>query len=55
MKSILDSSFVYTNSASTDLAKTFRRVRAQMKRNAAIKEPVKKVKQDKLRLLSGDK
>jgi hypothetical protein len=30
-KSILDSSFVYRNSSSTDVAETFRRVRAEMK------------------------
>lgn len=35
MKSILDPSFKYTNAASTDLRKTFARVRREMKAKAA--------------------
>lgn len=31
MKNILDPSFKYTNSASTDISKTFKRIRAEMK------------------------
>lgn len=32
MKSILDRTFKYTNAASTDLAKTFARIRAEQKK-----------------------
>lgn len=35
MKSILDPTFHYTPSASTDLRKTFARVRREMKKHAA--------------------
>ena len=36
MKSILDPSFQYTPSASTDLRKTFARVRREMRKQARI-------------------
>ena len=36
MKSILDPTFQYTPSASTDLRKTFARVRREMRKNAKI-------------------
>lgn len=39
MKSILDPTFKYNNAASTDLRKTFARVRKEMK----LAEPVPKV------------
>lgn len=39
-KSLLDSTFRYTNAASTDLAKTFARVRREQARAAAQVKPV---------------
>lgn len=36
MKSILDPTFQYTPSASTDLRKTFARIRREMRKNAQI-------------------
>lgn len=38
MKSLLDPSFRYTNSASTDLRKTFARIRREMRQEAAKPE-----------------
>jgi hypothetical protein len=43
MKSILDPSFRYTPSASTDLRKTFARVRREMRRQAQAAEVESKV------------
>lgn len=40
MKSILDPTFHYTPSASTDLRKTFARVRREMRKNAQIEAEV---------------
>ena len=40
MKSILDSTFRYTNSANTDLRKTFARVRREQRRRADAQETV---------------
>lgn len=39
MKSILDPAFRYTPSASTDIRKTFARVRREMRRQAASPAP----------------
>ena len=48
MKSILDPSFRYTNAASTDLKKTFTRVRKELKlpdpKPKAVIVPIKQVK-----------
>lgn len=37
MKNILDPSFKYTNAASTDISKTFERVRAEMRKSTQAK------------------
>lgn len=44
MKSILDRSFKYTPAAQTDIAKTFRRIQAQMKADAQKKPNVTPLK-----------
>jgi len=38
MKSILDPTFKYTNSANTDLRRTFARIRRQQRRQQILKE-----------------
>ncbi len=40
MKSILDKSFTYVNAASTDIRKTFARVRREMEKAEAARKPV---------------
>ena len=51
MKSILDSSFRYTNSVETDLRKTFARIRRQQRTDQQVQTKVDTDSNSKVRLL----
>ena len=51
MKSILDSSFRYTNSVETDLRKTFARIRRQQRTDQQVHAKVEQESNLKVRLL----
>ena len=51
VKSILDSSFRYTNSVETDLRKTFARIRRQQRTDQQVQSKVEQESNLKVRLL----